>query len=50
MFLQNKFFSSDEKYEDVINELYYKDILNNDDIDVIQNNKHINKQRDDFER
>ena len=50
MFLQNKFFSNDEKYEDFIDDLYNKDILNNKDIDIIQNNKHINKERDDFER
>ena len=28
MFLQNKFFSNDEKYEEIIDDLYYKDILN----------------------
>lgn len=50
MFLQNKFFSNDEKYEDFIDDLYNKDILNNKDIDIIKNNKHINKERDDFER
>ena len=38
MFLQNKLFSNDEKYEDVIDDLYYKDILSYDDINIIQNN------------
>lgn len=38
MFLQNKFFSNDENYEDVIDDLYYKDILSDDDINIIQNN------------
>ena len=51
MFLQNKFFSNDKKYEDVIEDLYYKDILDKDDIDIIQNNRYIrNKNKDDFER
>ena len=51
MFLQNKFFSNDEKYEDVIEDLYYKDILDKDDIDIIQNNRYIkDKDNDDFER
>ena len=48
MYLQNKFFSNDEKYEDFIDDLYNKDILSNRDIDIIQNNKHINKERDDL--
>lgn len=51
MFLQNKFFSNDKKYEDVIEDLYYKDILDKDDIDIIQNNRYIrNKNKDGFER
>ena len=51
MFLQNKFFSNDKKYEDVIEDLYYKDILDKDDIDIIQNNRYIkNNDKDDFER
>lgn len=51
MYLQNKFFSNDKKYEDVIEDLYYKDILDKDDIDIIQNNRNIkNKDKDDFER
>lgn len=37
-FLQNKFFSTD-KYDDIIQDLYNEDILDNDDIDIIQNNK-----------
>ena len=51
MYLQNKFFSNDKKYEDVIEDLYYKDILDKDDIDIIQNNRYIkNNDKDDFER
>lgn len=51
IFLQNKFFSNDKKYEDVIEDLYYKDILDKDDIDIIQNNRYIkDKDDDDFER
>ena len=50
MFLQNKFFSNDEKYEDVIEDLYYEDILDKDDIGIIQNNRYIrNKDKDDLE-
>lgn len=49
MFLQNKLFSNDEKYEDVIDDLYNKDILNDNDIDIIQNN-YRTKDKDDFER
>lgn len=37
-FLQNKFFSTD-KYDNIIQDLYNEDILDNDDIDIIQNNK-----------
>lgn len=47
-FLQNKFFSSD-KYDDVINDLYSKDVLNDNDIDIIKDNKNIDRS-DDFER
>lgn len=47
-FLQNKFFSND-KYDDFINELYEEDILDDNDIDIIQNNKN-NDKSDDFER
>ena len=51
MFLQNKFFSNDKKYENFIEDLYYKDILDKNDIDIIQNNRFIkNKDTDDFER
>ena len=46
-FLQNKFFFSD-KYDVLINDLYDEDILDDNDIDVIQNNK--DKNKDDFER
>ena len=45
-FLQNKFFSTD-KYDDIIQDLYNEDILDNDDIDIIQNNS---KDKNDFER
>lgn len=37
-FLQNKFFSTD-KYDEIINDLYNEYILDNEDIDIIQNNK-----------
>ena len=47
-FLQNKFFSND-KYDDFINDLYDEDILYDSEIDIIQNNKNIDKN-DDFER
>lgn len=50
MFLQNKFFSNDEKYEDIIDDLYYKDILNYKDIEKIQNNYKNKNRDDDFER
>ena len=51
MFLRNNFFSNDKKYEDVIEDLYYKDISDKDDIDIIQNNRYIrNKDNDDLER
>ena len=49
MFLQNKFFSNDEKYEEIIDDLYYKDILNDKDIDKIQNNYRNKNRDDDFE-
>ena len=42
-FLQNKFFSTD-KYDNIIQDLYNEDILDNDDIDVIQNNKSKNEE------
>ena len=42
-FLQNKFFSTD-KYGNIIQDLYNEDILDNDDIDVIQNNKSKNEE------
>ena len=47
-FLQNKFFSTN-KYYDVINDLYDEDILDNNEMDMIQNNKSNNKSND-FER
>ena len=47
-FLQDKFFSSN-KYDDFINDLYEEEIIYDNDIDIIQNNKNIDK-RDDFER
>lgn len=45
-FLQDKFFSSN-KYDDVINELYNEEIIDDDEIDIIQNNS---KNKDDFDR
>lgn len=42
-FLQNKFFSTD-KYDNIIQDLYNEDILDNDDIDIIQNNKSKNEE------
>lgn len=42
-FLQNKFFSTD-KYDNIIQDLYNEDILDNDDIDKIQNNKSKNEE------
>ena len=42
-FLQNKFFSTD-KYDDIIQNLYNEDILDNDDIDIIQNDKNIDSE------
>ena len=47
-FLQNKFFSTN-KYDDVINDLYDEDILDDNEMDMIQNNKSNNKSND-FER
>lgn len=47
-FLQNKFFSND-KYNVVINDLYDENILDENDIEMIQNNKN-NDKNDDFER
>ena len=37
IFLQNKFFSNEKKYGDVIEELYNKDILDDKDIKIIHN-------------
>ena len=42
-FLQNKFFSTD-KYDNIIQDLYNEDMLDNDDIDIIQNNKSKNEE------
>ena len=42
-FLQNKFFSTD-KYDNIIQELYNEDVLDNDDIDIIQNDKNIDSE------
>lgn len=51
MFLQNKFFSNDKKTNEIIDELYYKDILNDKDIKIIHNDYYENtKIKDDFER
>lgn len=45
-FLQSKFFSTD-KYDNIIQDLYNEDILDNDDIDIIQNNE---RKENDIER
>ena len=47
-FLQDKFFSTN-KYDDVINDLYDEDVLDDNEMDMIQNNKN-NDKSDDFER
>ena len=47
-FLQDKFFSSN-KYDDLINDLYDEDIIDDNDIKIIQNNSKDN-EKDDFER
>ena len=45
-FLQDKFFSNN-KYDNFINDLYEKNILDDNDLDIIQNNF---KEKNDFER
>ena len=47
-FLQDKFFSSN-KYDDLINDIYNEDIIDDNEMDIIQNNKN-NDKSDDFER
>ena len=50
MFFQNKFFSNDIKTNEIIDELYYKDILNDKDIKIIHNDFHKRKKdKDDME-
>ena len=44
-FLQNKFFSTN-KYDDFINDLFEEDILDENDIDIMQNNKNNGKSED----
>ena len=46
-FLQDKFFLSN-KYDDIINDLYDEEILDDEEIDIIQNNK--DNEKDDLER
>lgn len=49
MYLQNKFFSNDKKIHEMIDELYYKDILDDKDIKIIHNDyyeKHNNRDDD----
>lgn len=46
-FLQDKFFSTN-KYDDFIKDLYDEDILDDNDIDIIKNNKK-NDKSDDFD-
>lgn len=51
MYLQNKFFGNDKKTHEMIDELYYKSILDDKDIKIIHNDyyeKH-NDCDDDFE-
>lgn len=51
MFLQNKFFSNDKKTNEIIDKLYYKDILDDKDIKIIHNDYYEKtKIKDDFER
>lgn len=45
-FLQDKFFSTN-KYDDIINELYNEEILNDNDVDIIQNNYNEYKEKND---
>ena len=45
-FLQDKFFSTN-KYDDVINELYNEEILNDNDVGIIQNNYNNYKEKND---
>ena len=45
-FLQDKFFSTN-RYDDIIDELYEEEILDNDDMDTIKNEY---SKDDDFER
>ena len=48
MYLQNKFFSNDKKTHEMIDELYYKDILDDKDIKIIHNDYYEeNNNRDD---
>ena len=49
-FLQNKFFSTDEKYEEVIDDLHFKDIISDEELDIIQNSNKNKDRNDDFER
>ena len=51
MYLQNKFFSNDKKAHEMIDELYYKDILDDKDIKIIHNDyyKRHNERDDDIE-
>jgi len=46
-FLQDKFFSSN-KYDDIINDLYEEDIIDDNELNIIQNNK--DNEKDDLER
>lgn len=45
-FLQDKFFSSN-KYDDLIDELYKEEIIDDDDLEVIQNEFSSNYSKDD---
>ena len=48
--MQDKFFSSN-RYDDIIDELYEKEIIDNNDLSIIQNEYSSYKSKDDgFER
>ena len=51
MYLQNKFFSNDKKAHEMIDELYYKEILDDKAIKIIHNDyyKRHNERDDDIE-
>lgn len=46
-FLQDKFFSSN-KYDEIVNELYHENIIDDNDLDIIQN-EYKTKKKDDID-